>query len=302
MQTIESLKNKINTAEQLHSITRTMKALAAANIQNYQKAVHSLANYDKNIQLGLQALIGRQLISIKTSNKKERDALGIIVFGSEQGMCGPLNNRILQYMKNLLNEEGAQFESTFIIGLGHRIINFLKYDMHRLSGRHNLPSSLGGIPTLVEKVLLDIDRWREQKKIEHIWLLYSEIGSKSSYDPVRKVLLPIKEEKLHELKQKRWPTHQIPLITMQEKELFSALIREHLYMSLFRATAESLASENAGRLAAMNSAQRNIDIKLEELQLIYKRTRQSNITEELLDITTGQRAIKNKSDQNHPHS
>jgi F-type H+-transporting ATPase subunit gamma len=74
-----------------------------------------------------------------------------------------------------------------------------------------------------------------------------------------------------------------------------ACIREYLFISLFRACAESLASENASRLAAMQRAGKNIDDLLETLQSASHRLRQTNIDEELLDVTSGYEALMGKS-------
>ena len=88
-----------------------------------------------------------------------------------------------------------------------------------------------------------------------------------------------------------WPTNRLPVHTIAWGELFAAFIREHLYIALFRAAAESLASENASRLASMQAAERNIDERLETLGVRYRHTRQESITEELLDIIAGFEAL-----------
>ena len=74
----------------------------------------------------------------------------------------------------------------------------------------------------------------------------------------------------------------------------SALIREYLFISLFRACAESLASENASRLAAMQRAEKNIGELLETLHGNYHRLRQSGIDEELFDVISGYEALEKK--------
>jgi len=87
---------------------------------------------------------------------------------------------------------------------------------------------------------------------------------------------------------------------MDRKSLFSSLIREYLFVSLFRAFAESLASENASRLAAMQGAEKNIEEQLGELNRRYHQQRQMSITEELLDIVSGYEALSDDGagDQN----
>ena len=69
------------------------------------------------------------------------------------------------------------------------------------------------------------------------------------------------------------------------------MIKEYLFVSIYRAFANSLASENASRLAAMQSAEKNIEERLEELYLHFHRQRQMTITEELLDIVSGFEAL-----------
>ncbi|MFP3870922.1 MAG: F0F1 ATP synthase subunit gamma, partial [Syntrophobacteria bacterium] len=86
--------------------------------------------------------------------------------------------------------------------------------------------------------------------------------------------------------------HALPMYTMAWDPLFSALIREYLFISLFRAFAESLASENASRLASMQGAEKNIEERLGELRTRFHQQRQMSITEELLDIVAGFEALK----------
>jgi F-type H+-transporting ATPase subunit gamma len=89
----------------------------------------------------------------------------------------------------------------------------------------------------------------------------------------------------------------LPLFTMDWMTLFSALIRQYLFVFLFRAFAESLASENASRLASMQGAERNIHSQLSELTMQYHQQRQMAITEELLDIVSGFEALERESAQ-----
>ncbi len=84
----------------------------------------------------------------------------------------------------------------------------------------------------------------------------------------------------------------LPMFTMDRKQLFSALIRQYLFVSLFRAFAESMASENASRLSSMRGAEKNIGDQLAELNAQFHQQRQMSINEELLDIMSGFEALK----------
>jgi F-type H+-transporting ATPase subunit gamma len=94
-----------------------------------------------------------------------------------------------------------------------------------------------------------------------------------------------------ELAQLPWPTKNLPEVMGGNIETLRALIREYLFVSLFRACAESLASENASRLVAMQRADKNIDELLENLQGTFHRLRQSGIDEELFDVIAGFEAL-----------
>jgi len=89
-----------------------------------------------------------------------------------------------------------------------------------------------------------------------------------------------------------WPSRSLPLWTMPRERLFAALLRQYLIVSIFRAGAEALASENASRLASMQGAERNIEDSLGDLRLQFHQHRQMAITGELLDIISGFEALQ----------
>jgi F-type H+-transporting ATPase subunit gamma len=111
------------------------------------------------------------------------------------------------------------------------------------------------------------------------------------YLPVSQRLLPLDEHWRRSLAERPWPTGSLPEVTGGGTATLRALIREFLFVSLFRACAESLASENASRLAAMQRADKNIDKLLQDLNGTFHRLRQSGIDEELFDVIAGFEAL-----------
>ena len=105
-------------------------------------------------------------------------------------------------------------------------------------------------------------------------------------------LLPIDTEWINSLKAKPWPSKVLPAFTMEEAELFRLLMREYMFVSLYRAFAESLASENASRLASMQVAEKNIEERLRVLTAESRQVRQSSIASELLDIIASFEALR----------
>ena len=151
--------------------------------------------------------------------------------------------------------------------------------------------SAAAINTLVQEVLLGIERWRAPGGIDQVLLVYHRFLSGASYHPHTLRLLPVDQDWLRTLKSQTWPSRCLPSFSMDANLLFSSLIRQYLFVSLYRAFAESLASENASRLASMQGAERNIGERLDVLQADFHRQRQMTITEELLDIVAGFEAM-----------
>jgi F-type H+-transporting ATPase subunit gamma len=131
--------------------------------------------------------------------------------------------------------------------------------------------------------------------MERILLMFNKKQSGASYQPEMIQLLPLDTAWLHKLKEKEWPSRSLPMFRTEWQALMSSLIRQYIFVSLYRAFAESLASENASRLAAMQAAEKNIEEHLEELMTRYNHERQSSITAELLDIVSGFEALRENS-------
>lgn len=95
----------------------------------------------------------------------------------------------------------------------------------------------------------------------------------------------------------KWPSHIIPTFTMERRKLFSTLVRQYIFVLLYRALAESMASENASRLSSMQTAEKNIKETVEGLNMSYRHQYQTSITEELLDIVAGFEALQSEGKQ-----
>jgi F-type H+-transporting ATPase subunit gamma len=133
---------------------------------------------------------------------------------------------------------------------------------------------------------------RNRGEVTDLYLFYNRPASGAVYTPVSQRLLPLDETWRRELAELPWPTQNLSEIMGDDTETLRALIREYLFVSLFRACAESLASENASRLAAMQRADKNIEELLEDLDRTFHRLRQSGIDAELFEVTSGFEALR----------
>ena len=117
----------------------------------------------------------------------------------------------------------------------------------------------------------------------------------AGYEQHSQRLFPLDREWEQEIKKLKWPSKNLPQVVGSISNTLRALIREYLFVSIYKACAESLASENASRLEAMQRAEKNIDEILDDLKQSYNRLRQSTIDEELFDVIAGFEALKDRS-------
>ncbi len=136
-----------------------------------------------------------------------------------------------------------------------------------------------------------MDEWREKAGVHYVYLFYNRHAGGKSYHPTGVELLPINLRRFHRLEQQAWPSRSLPTFTMEPETLLRRLLHQYLFVSIFRACAESQASEHASRLAAMQTAERNLDERLQEVTMAFRRARQNSITSELLDVVSGFEAI-----------
>ncbi len=294
MQTIEALKRKIQTTEELQSVVKTMKALAAVNIRQYEKAVESLKNYDRTIGMGFHIILRNRPEFLVDARPAPKDRLGAVIFGSDHGMCGQLNEQIVTYAINTMDDLNVKHENRTIVAVGERVRALLDDTGQPVEEYFPVPGSVAGITPIVQEILIKIEAWDEERGLEQVLLFFSKQITGGLHRPHKVHLLPVDQEMFRILQKKSWPSRVLPTYTMDWDALFSALIRQYLFVSLFRAFAESLASENVSRLVSMQGAERNIEERLRELNAQFHQQRQMSITEELLDIVAGFEALKGK--------
>ena len=291
MPTIEELKHKIATAEDLQSVVKTMKVLAAVSIRQYEKAVESLSEYDRTLELGFQILLKNQPEVLFRKTSIAHRFVGIVVFGSDWGMCGQFNERITTYTHKKLMAAHIDGDKSPILAIGSRVCDRLEASGHQCTACFTLPSSIGGITSTIQEIVLILEQWRRENQVEQIVVIYNQILSGATYHPTDLQIFPLNLTWLQSLQQKPWQSNNLPTFTMNKERLASALFRQYFFVSLYRACAESLKSENTSRLTAMQMANKNISERLTELRMGLNNQRQTSITEELLDIVSGFEAL-----------
>lgn len=289
---IESLRHKINSAGELESVVRTMKALAASSIGQYERAVLSLQDYYRTVQLGLAACLSHgalDTVSPKIEAKKIKTT-EIIIFGSDQGLVGQFNDLLANFALKTLHNLS---EKKTLKAVGERMYLILNASDLKPQGMFQVPNSVNAITALVSDILLQSQGLQNREETE-FYIFHNQPIRNGIYEPVKQRLLPFDEKWIEEITAIPWPVRKSPQIIDDTKTLTS-LIREYLFTSLFKACAESLNSENASRMLAMQRAEKNITELLEGLKAAFNQERQNSIDEELFDVIAGFEALKKTS-------
>ncbi|MDQ2777973.1 MAG: F0F1 ATP synthase subunit gamma [Pseudomonadota bacterium] len=292
---IAALRRKIAGAGDLHAVVRTMKALAASSIGEYERSVRALAGYDRVVSLGLGECFRQARTRADAAPEPVAAGaaarVGVIVFGSDQGLVGPFNDVIVDHALAALATLPGQPR---VWAVGERVQARLKEAGLDVVGTYAVPGSVEAIAPLVAQIQIDSEADRADgapDRLGQVRVFHNRPLAGSLYEPVGQRLLPLDAAWQQSLAAVPWPGKIGAEVLDHGATTLRALIREYLFISLFRACAESLASENASRLAAMERADRNIKDLLENLHGSFHRLRQGSIDEELFDVTAGYEAL-----------
>jgi F-type H+-transporting ATPase subunit gamma len=289
--TTENLRRKIEGAGDLEGVVRSMKALAASSIGQYEKAVQSLDDYYRTIELGLSVCLRQAEPAPLAAGKSPRKGrvVGAVIFGSDQGLVGRFNEVLVEFATHTLG--ALPGKTTKIWAVGERIHALLADSGLPEAGLLSVPNSVNAITPLVGRILIEIEEAREQGEVVEIHLFHNHPKSGAVYEPVTRQLLPLDRLWQGRLAALPWPDKSLPEVIDGPTTALPAFVRGYLFVLLFQACAESLASENASRLAAMQRAEKNIGEMLGDLNRSFHRIRQESIDEELFDVISGYEAL-----------
>lgn len=285
-----SLQRRQQSAGDLGSVVRTMKALSTANITQYEMAVQSLQMYYRTISLGLYASFKRGKLGVIADDATHQDQTTVaVIFGSDQGLVGRFNDSVAEFGQQTLQHLPGQIE---IWAIGERVY-FLLADAGLTPTRlFNVPNSVSAITPLVHDILIKSEQYRQKKQRYRFYIIHNRPLSNEGYLQTSQQLYPPDEKWYEQITALQWPSQNLPQVVGTAATTLGSLVREYLFVSMYKACAESLAAENASRLAAMQRAEKNIDEMVHDLQQDYNRLRKSTIDSELFDVIAGFEALK----------
>lgn len=287
MRTLQSLNRSISSAESLQSIVTTMKAHASTNIIQFQNAAKASERYRVVLDKALYVVLSSKEESVPSPESPYGVTIHI-VFGSDHGLAGSFNERISAYAL----KEVPKGPKDLVLVIGQQVLMRIEDDFE-ISGIFPIPQSEDGITPTVQRLLARVDEIRGEGGASRVLLYYNRPIEGSTFREEIETLLPIDLEKLSR-KEMDWNSRSLPTILMDPDTLLSDLLRQYFFITLYRTFCFSLVAENESRIASMQSAEKNIKERIEELSFLYRMERQTQITEEISDVISGFKAIRNR--------
>lgn len=298
METLDGLKKELISTKDLQSVVSTMKSIAAVNIKKFEKIAFNIVKYQSNVDLGLQAIVSQKPEIIKLidylelkieKNTKKRDV--VIIIGSNQGLCGRFNDKVVDYY---LNNSATDINS-YIISVGERVTTLLEAKKVHIEQSFSIPNSSDSIVNLVYDLFSIIEQ--NLNNLRKVLVYFTSHTADSMGNLTKKRIIPLEKSYFEKLKRKKWPTNNIPYWRIDSKKIVSDLVEQYIFSSIYLAISNSMASEQKNRLITLQGAEQNIKDHITELTLRYNQKRQSVITSELIDVVSGANALKKKKNE-----
>ena len=298
MANLKTLKTRIKSVKSTQKMTKAMKMVAASKLRRAKHMVELSRPYAEKIDELITNLANNMDIrenpdsgfSLLTGNSKEKTYL-LVLLSSDRGLCGGLNTSAVKFAKNRINALIEQGKEVKIFCIGKK-----GYDQLRSVFGNKIVDHIGGIfrnnidHKIAEEISNKIVALFNEKAFDVCEVIYSKFKSAIAQEAMIKQIIPIKVNKenlAHKVASYNSPIAFEP----SKEEILQTLLPKNLTMQIYNQLLENSASEQGARMAAMESATNNAGKMIKNLTLVYNRTRQANITKELIDIVSGANAV-----------
>ena len=287
MASLKEVKGRIATVNNTRKITSAMKMVASAKLHKAQAAITNMLPYEQRLhRLLTNFLNGEEVLSCYT-NVKEVKRISLVVFSSNSSLCGGFNANIIKHTHQWLDEHQALGkENILIYPIGRKVADAMIKQGYEVQGDFQ---HMADKPSFAEASALAqelMDKF-ERGEVDQVEVLYNHFKNTASQILTHEVYLPIPIKASDEIAPKEETDY---ILEPSREELLQMLLPKVLRMKFYTILLDSNASEHAARTMAMQIATDNADDLLQELTLMYNKTRQQAITNELLDIVGGSMA------------
>ena len=287
MASLKEVKGRIATVNNTRKITSAMKMVASAKLHKAQVAITNMLPYEQRLhRLLTNFLNGEEVLSCYT-NVKEVKRIALVVFSSNSSLCGGFNANVIKHTHQWLDEHQALGkENILIYPIGRKVADAMIKQGYEVQGDFQ---HMADKPSFAEASALAqelMDKF-ERGVVDQVEVLYKHFKNTASQILTHEVYLPIPINASDEIAPKEETDY---ILEPSREELLEMLLPKVLRMKFYTILLDSNASEHAARTMAMQIATDNADDLLQELTLMYNKTRQQAITNELLDIVGGSMA------------
>jgi F-type H+-transporting ATPase subunit gamma len=275
----------MGTLGSLKGIVGSMKSMSQAYATGFERSSASLSAYLKNVELALRATLA--YFPLPETRPAEPARATAIIIGSDTGLVGRFNKSLLSFVDGWMRERHISQESVDSIVCGRAL--GARFD-GKPSAFFNMPRQTGALALAASEIIIALGD-RDFIGTRQSAVLFFNKKREGAFRPEAREILPIDLHTLDRIRKHPWPSRNIPMTYGDAAKMLSSLLRQYLFLSVYRALSASLAAEHFARAAAMSQAEDNIEEHLDTLSSEYRTRRQEEITSELIDVVTGFKVI-----------
>ncbi|MEY2770663.1 MAG: hypothetical protein RIQ38_1082 [Pseudomonadota bacterium] len=285
----KEIRGKIKSVENTKKITKAMEMVAASKMRKAQDRMRAARPYSekvRNIAANLSKANPEYVHPFMQTN--DAATAGFIIVTTDKGLCGGMNTNVLRAVTNKMRDLQSEGKGIEAVAIGNKGLGFLgrigaKVVSHvtQLGDTPHLEKLIGPV-----KVLLDA---YAEGRVSAVYLCYTKFINTMKQESVVEQLLPLSAEKMQQEagKQHAWDYIYEP----DAAAVIDDLLLRYVEALVYQAVAENMASEQSARMVAMKAATDNAGNVINELKLVYNKTRQAAITKELSEIVAGAAAV-----------
>jgi F-type H+-transporting ATPase subunit gamma len=283
----KEIRTKIKSVQSTRKITKAMEMVAASKMRRAQERMRMARPYSEKIR-NVAAHISHANPEYRHPFLIERDTvkrIGIIVVTTDKGLCGGLNTNILRLALAKMKEWDAQGEEIEVCVFGNRGLGFMQRlgakvlsQVTGIGDKPHMDKLHGAIKVMLDGYIAD--------RFDRLMIFYTRFVNTMKQEPVMEQLLPLSGEKLG-VPEGSWDYIYEP----DAKDVLDQVLTRYIEALTYQSIAENIASEQSARMVAMKAASDNAGNVIDELTLIYNKSRQASITKELSEIVGGAAAV-----------
>lgn len=296
MATLKALRNRRKSVQSTQKITMAMKMVAGAKLRRAQEQVEAGRPYaqfmDKMLKDLAASAQGLEIVHPLLTGTGKANTHLILIATSDRGLCGPFNATILRQARELIHASLAQGQVVKLLSVGRKGKDVLMREYGELLvdsfielGQHRLHFS--DAQQIADSVLAMFDK----DVFDVCTIIYSRFKSAITQEVTTQQIIPIHVESASHQKMPEPSAKAIYEHEPDEGSILSKLLPQNVTVQIYKALLENAASEQGARMTAMDNASRNADELIRQLTLLYNRTRQAQITRELIEIISGAEAL-----------